>query len=143
MVFRYAQIWEWLSCHISSGEKCRFRKATNRTQAHSGRASQATRADCQKAERDEEAEFRAAAKTGGLAALHRIMALAVGSDSEELRFRADMFLVGYGYSKPPQLQDTTVNANINNRYACSFEISDLALKGSYIEAQAIEHEDAD
>jgi hypothetical protein len=54
--------------------------------------------------------------------------------------KASQLLLSWGYSKPPQLQDTTVNANINNRYAVSFQLSDLAPPGSYIEPPAIEHE---
>jgi hypothetical protein len=91
--------------------------------------------------RDEEAEFRADAKTGGLAALRRIMVRAVESESEEMRHRSDMFLVSYflvsyGFSKPPQLQDITATADVNvtKKIAMSFVVSDLAPPGSYIEA---------
>jgi hypothetical protein len=94
--------------------------------------------------RDEEAEFRADAKTGGLAALRRIMVRAVESESEEMRHRSDMFLVSYGFSKPPQLQDITATADVNvtKKIAMSFVVSDLAPPGSYIEAEA-EQEDAE
>jgi hypothetical protein len=72
------------------------------------------------------------------------MVRAVESESEEMRHRSDALLLSWGYSKPPQLQDTTVSANINTtkRIAMSFVVSDLAPPGSYIEAEA-EQEDAE
>jgi hypothetical protein len=46
----------------------------------------------------------------------------------EIAIRASQLLLSWGYSKPPQLQDTTVSANINTtqRIATTFVISDLA-----------------
>jgi hypothetical protein len=50
------------------------------------------------------------------------------SDNENLRHQADVILLSYGFSKPPQLRDTTVNADINvtKKIAMSFVVSDLA-----------------
>jgi hypothetical protein len=51
----------------------------------------------------------------------------------QFRMAASENIANRALGRPPQTTDTTVNANINKRYAVSFVPSDLAPKGSYIE----------
>jgi hypothetical protein len=65
------------------------------------------------------------------------------SDNENLRYQADVVLLSYGFSKPPQLRDITSTSDINvtKKIAMSFVVSDLAPPGSYIEVEAEEEEE--
>jgi hypothetical protein len=53
------------------------------------------------------AAFRREVEIHGLNALRRIVNTAMTSENEELRFRADSFLVSYAFVRPAQQVDVT------------------------------------